>query len=118
MANTIPSAATGSKSGPLEHAFIRTLILGTESEGYKSLCNSIAKAKKPDYASIKAPLLLLQGAQDKTAPLEGSQAIVDAYGTNDASKKSKMIDDIGHWHCVESPEDVQRDILAFVGIFF
>lgn len=50
-------AATGSKAGPLHHAFIRALILGTSVEGYISLCGVIADAKPPDYASVNVPLL-------------------------------------------------------------
>jgi pimeloyl-ACP methyl ester carboxylesterase len=114
LANTIPKGATGSKSGPIHHAFIRSLILGTRPEGYISLCSSISKARKPNYSAVKAPLLLLAGGDDKTAPLASSQAILEAYGTESQKKTLEILDGVGHWHCVEAPEEVSRFILAFI----
>jgi len=114
LANTIPAAATGSKAGSLQHAFIRSLILGTSSEGYMSLCNVIAKAAKPEYGNVKVPLLVLVGSEDKTAPLSGSEAILNAYGTSKDEKKIEILEGIGHWHCVEAPEVVSGHILRFV----
>jgi pimeloyl-ACP methyl ester carboxylesterase len=77
------------------------------------LCNVIATATKPDYASIEVPLLILAGEEDKSAPLSGSEAILEAYGTEKSQKKLKILEGIGHWHCVEAPEEVSREILAF-----
>ncbi|KAE9363563.1 3-oxoadipate enol-lactone hydrolase-like protein [Stipitochalara longipes BDJ] len=115
LANNIPTGATGSKAGPLQHAFIRSLILGTSSEGYISLCNVIAKASKPDYSSIEAPLLILVGAEDKTAPLASSEAILNTYGTSKERKKLEILDGVGHWHCVEAVDDVARHLVTFIG---
>lgn len=114
MANTIPTAATGSKASSLQHAFIRSLILGTSSEGYISLCNAIARAAKPHYSKIEVPSLILVGAEDKTAPLSGSEAILNAYGTKKGEKRIDILDGVGHWHCVEAPEDVGKRISGFI----
>jgi pimeloyl-ACP methyl ester carboxylesterase len=114
LANSIPTAATGPKAGPLQHAFIRSLILGTSVEGYISLCGAIADAKVPDYASIKVPLLILVGGKDKTAPLSGCKEILKAYGTDVLEKRLEIVDEIGHWHCVEDPDFIASRVLSFI----
>lgn len=81
LANSIPTSATGTKSEPLQHAFIRSLILGTSNEGYISLCTVIAEATKLDYKSINVPLLIIAGSDDRTASLASSEEILEEYGT-------------------------------------
>jgi len=114
LANTIPTGVTGSKAGPLQHAFIRSLILGTSPEGYMSLCSVIADAEQPDYGSIKVPLLILAGEDDKTAPLSFSKAIAEGYGMSESKKSIEVLNGVGHWHCVEAPDEVGRLILSFL----
>ena len=78
MADEIPKAATGSKSTPVHHAFIRALLLAQQAEGYASLCNVIAEAKAPRYEDISCPILALAGSDDKTSPLKNVQEIYNA----------------------------------------
>jgi pimeloyl-ACP methyl ester carboxylesterase len=118
LANTIPAGATASASVPLQHAFIRSLILGTTPEGYMSLCRSIATAKTPNYSAIRAPLLILAGDEDKAAPLPSSQVIFDEYGTQKEKKKIEILPKVGHWHCVEAPELVSAHIIDFIETIF
>jgi len=94
------------------------LILGTSPEGYISLCNVIAKASKPEYSNITVPLLILVGSEDKTAPLSGAEAILNAYGTSKDEKKIEILDGICHWHCVEAPEAVGQRVLDFNRFLF
>ncbi|RDW91963.1 hypothetical protein BP5796_01357 [Coleophoma crateriformis] len=114
LAETVPTSATGSASTALHHAFIRALILGTSPEGYASLCKVIATAAPPDYQSIKVPLLILAGANDKTAPLAGSQAILDSYGTPESEKQIEILQGVGHWHCIENPDMVKVHLSRFL----
>ncbi|KUJ16733.1 putative alpha/beta hydrolase [Mollisia scopiformis] len=123
LADSIPSAATGSKSSSLHHAFIRSLILGTSQEGYVALCNLIASADRPEYGEIKIPLLMLVGEDDKTSPLAGCEAILRAYGTGGAEegemggredKRLVVLKGVGHWHCVEDGEGVMRHLKGFL----
>jgi pimeloyl-ACP methyl ester carboxylesterase len=79
-----------------------------------SLCNVIAKASKPSSDNIKVPLVILVGSDDKTAPLTGAEAILNAYGTSKDRKKIEILEGVGHWHCVEAPEDVARHLVRFV----
>ncbi|KAH6666997.1 3-oxoadipate enol-lactone hydrolase-like protein [Halenospora varia] len=114
LAKSIPEAATGKLSTALHHAFIRNLIIRTSAEGYMSLCRVISTAKGPRYEAITAPLLLIAGSDDKTAPMEGCEAIVQRYATNKALKCIKVLDGIGHWHCIEAGDVVAKHIKNFV----
>ncbi|KAH8646992.1 3-oxoadipate enol-lactone hydrolase-like protein [Tricladium varicosporioides] len=114
LANSIPTAATGSWSTSLHHAFIRSLILGTSPEGYVSLCTVIARAKEPNYSAITVPLLLLAGEDDKTSPLESSKSIFESYGTSSAKKRLEILKGVGHWHCVEAPDRVGSLATEFI----
>lgn len=114
LANTTPKAATGRNSTPLHHAFIRSLILGTEPEGYISLCNAIATAKPPQYSNIKVPLLIIAGSDDQTAPRSGCELILKGYGTRDEEKRIVELDGVGHWHVIEDYEKVGGLIVDFV----
>ncbi|KAJ4245010.1 hypothetical protein NW762_014216 [Fusarium torreyae] len=77
MAKTIPFAATGSKSTLTQKAFIRALLLSQKPEGYIALCQAIAKADLPSYSSIKCPLLILAGEEDKTSPVPDAKKILN-----------------------------------------
>lgn len=77
MADTIPSAATGSKSSLTQKAFIRSLILSQKPEGYNSLCRVIAEAGRPNYSDARSPLLILAGEEDKTSPVTDARVIHD-----------------------------------------
>ncbi len=114
LAGSIPHSATGKKSGPLQYAFIRSLILGTSAEGYISLCRVISNAKQPSYEAITVPLLILAGEDDKTAPLPMSEAILDGYGTSQSNKGIKKLADVGHWHCIEAWAEVGHHIGVFL----
>lgn len=114
LAKSIPAAATGKLSTPLHHAFVRNLIIRTSTEGYMSLCRVISTAKVPDYEAITVPLLLIAGSDDKTAPMEGCEEIVRRYGTSKALKCLKVLDGVGHWHCIEAGAVVAKHIKDFV----
>ncbi|KAB5576485.1 Alpha/Beta hydrolase protein [Coniochaeta sp. 2T2.1] len=113
LALSIPAAATGSKASPLVHAFIRALLLASSPDGYISLCRAIAEARVPDYGSIKAPLLIIAGGEDKSAPVEGSTYILEQYGS--AKKEQMVLDGVGHWHVLEAYDDVAKLVGDFVG---
>jgi pimeloyl-ACP methyl ester carboxylesterase len=111
MANTIPEAATGSRSTPLHKAFIRELLLGQNPLGYISLCRVISAATAPDYAAVKAPFLLIAGEEDKSAPLDGCKHIIG--NVTSQNKKIEVLPGVGHWHCIEAGEEVGKLIAEF-----
>ena len=112
LSNTIPTSATNAKSTALQKSLIRELIIGQDPKSYASHCQVIVDAKEPDFRSIKVPALILAGEEDKSAPLEGCQFIHDNLGSS--QKELKVMDGVGHWHCVEAGEMVGREIKAFV----
>lgn len=111
MADSIPKAATGSKSTSLHHAFIRELILGQNPAGYIANCKAIINAEKPDYAAIKAPFIAITGQDDRSAPLDGCKAILDRLSS--PRKSLTVLEGVGHWHCIEASEEVGRAISEF-----
>ncbi|KAJ5551506.1 Alpha/beta hydrolase fold-1 [Penicillium sp. DV-2018c] len=113
MANTIPYAAVGSRSTPLQKAFIRELILGQSPEGYAALCRAIASAEAPDYTAVKAPFLLIAGEEDKSASMEGCRHIYEHVSSQ--WKSLEVLKGVGHWHCIEAADEVGALIVSFVG---
>lgn len=111
MANTIPQAATGSKSSPLHKAFIRELLLGQDPKGYISLCNAIRTAHAPNYEAVKVPYLLIAGVEDKSAPLDGCKHIFEHLASQ--SKRIEVLSGVGHWHCIEASDEVGKLISDF-----
>ncbi|KAK2604775.1 hypothetical protein N8I77_007675 [Diaporthe amygdali] len=114
MANTIPTAATGAKAGPLVTAFIRELLLGQDKAGYLSNCRVIANATRPRYESVQCPVLLLAGEEDKSAPLETSKKMFEEFGTETSKKQLEVLSGVGHWHCIEAPAVVGDKIVEFL----
>jgi pimeloyl-ACP methyl ester carboxylesterase len=111
MANTVPTAATGSRSTPLQKAFIRELLLAQDPLGYVSLCRAISTASAPDYAAVKAPLLMIAGEEDKSAPLDGCKHILAQVAS--PTKKLEILPGVGHWHCIEASDEVGQLIVNF-----
>ncbi|KAF7588389.1 hypothetical protein BBP40_005749 [Aspergillus hancockii] len=112
MANSIPYQATGSGSSSLARSFIRELLIGQNPKGYAALCNAIANAPEIDYSAVKTPFLLIAGEEDKSVPLEGCQYIFDRVSSTD--KKLEVLAKVGHWHCIEAPEEVGKAIAQFI----
>jgi hypothetical protein len=77
MAKVIPFAATGKNSTPTHKAFIRTLLLSQNKEGYIGLCKAIAEAQRPAYSDGHCPLLIIGGDEDRTSPVADSTEILD-----------------------------------------
>ncbi|CAG7949034.1 unnamed protein product [Penicillium nalgiovense] len=111
MANTIPFGAVGSRSTPLQKAFIRELILGQDPKGYAALCRAIATAKPADYAAVHAPFLLIAGDEDKSASMEGCQHIF--HHISSEQKSLEVLKGVGHWHCIEAADEVGGLIAKF-----
>lgn len=111
MADSIPQAAVGKNASPLVKAVIRELLLGQDPAGYISNCRVIVNAKPPNYSKISIPVLILAGEEDKSAPLEGCKKMFEEIGTSE--KRMEVMQGIGHWHCLEAPEQVIELIQTF-----
>jgi pimeloyl-ACP methyl ester carboxylesterase len=111
MANTIPYAATGPKTTPTMQAFIREMLLSQSVEGYTLNCKAIEEATPPEYGKVTSPVYIIAGSEDKSAPVNGCELIMGEIATND--KTLEVLDGVGHWHCVETPEKVGGLLKAF-----
>ncbi|KEF56928.1 uncharacterized protein A1O9_07118 [Exophiala aquamarina CBS 119918] len=114
MANTIPNAATGPRATTLQKAFIREMLLSQDPSGYIANCRAIEHASPPDYAGAKCPMLIIAGDVDKSAPLAGCEYILSQLGTDPARKRLEVLKGVGHWHCVEAPEEAGTLVKEFV----
>ncbi|KAE8144319.1 Alpha/Beta hydrolase protein [Aspergillus avenaceus] len=112
MANSIPYQATGLGASTLAKSFIRELVISQNPKGYAALCKAIANAPKIDYSAIKVPFLLIAGEEDKSASLEGCQYIFGRVSSE--NKKMEVLANVGHWHCVEAPDEVGKTISEFI----
>jgi 2-keto-4-pentenoate hydratase/2-oxohepta-3-ene-1,7-dioic acid hydratase in catechol pathway/alpha-beta hydrolase superfamily lysophospholipase len=113
VADTIVSVATSEETRterPLAAALVRELLLGQDPDGYAAACEALAVAEEPDFAGIKAPVLLLTGSDDKTSP----PAVNDDIFALLSKARLHVIEGIGHWHTLEAPEDVTRHLREFL----
>ncbi|KAK5110245.1 hypothetical protein LTR85_001304 [Meristemomyces frigidus] len=116
LADTIPTSATGSKSTPLQRAFVRELIMGQDPSSYASHCKVIMDMQEPKggFGTITCPALIVAGEEDKSAPLEGCQFIHEHLGSS--KKDLKVLQGVGHWHCIEAGDRVAQEIATFCSI--
>lgn len=112
MANVIPSAATGPRATALQKAFIREMLLAQDPNGYIANCHAIELAVPPEYGAVKVPMLIIAGQEDKSAPVAGCEHILSQLGS--LSKRLQILPGVGHWHCVEAPDEVGRLMLQFI----
>lgn len=106
MANTIPNGATGSKATATQKGFIREMLMAQDPAGYIANCRAIELATPPEYSKVKCPLLIIAGDEDKSAPLAGCEKIFGQLGTESERKRLAVLKGVGHWHCVEAPDEV------------
>ncbi|MFF5587973.1 alpha/beta fold hydrolase [Streptomyces hygroscopicus] len=113
VADTIVSVATSEQTRtqrPLAAALVRELLLGQDPEGYAAACEALAAAEEPDFASIKAPALLLTGSEDRTSP----PAVNDDIFALLPKATLHILEGIGHWHTLEASDDVTRRLQEFL----
>ncbi|KAH9844978.1 Ndr family [Teratosphaeria destructans] len=113
LANSIPTAATNARSTPLQRALIRELIINQDPNGYAAHCAAIQNIQEPSggYSVVKTPALILAGDEDKSAPMEGCEYILQHLGSS--KKELKTLQGVGHWHCIEAADRVAQEMDAF-----
>lgn len=116
MANVIPDAATGPNATALQKSFIREMLMAQDPEGYCANCRAIESATPPDYASVQCPVYIIGGSADKSAPASGCQLIHDAL-VNARERKIDIINDMGHWYCVEDPDKIGKSVASWCSRF-
>jgi pimeloyl-ACP methyl ester carboxylesterase len=86
------------------------MLFRQDPEGYAACCEALANAVTPDYAGVKAPVLLIAGTQDKVSPPELSESLSKEI----SSAEVEVIPEIGHWHAVEAAAQVTSALRAFL----
>lgn len=86
-----------------EVARMRTMVAATPAEGYAACCEVVAKTDlRPDLSAIRAPTLVIVGAQDPAVPLERAEQL--EAGITDA--RLAVVEDAAHLAVVEQPDEV------------
>ncbi|KAF2154231.1 alpha/beta-hydrolase [Myriangium duriaei CBS 260.36] len=114
LADAIPWMAVGSNATGLQRALIRELILRNDPYGYTSLCRVIVGALEhlPKYEDVHCPTLILAGAEDKNPTVKMCETILDALSSK--NKEIKVLDSVGHWTCIEAPDQAGQAIKTFL----
>lgn len=90
-------------------AWIRSLLLATQPEGYAGACEALASMDlRDDLPRIDAPTLLIAGAEDPATPPELSREIARRI----TSAEVVVIPGASHLATVEQPEAITGQILA------
>ena len=113
MATAVASAASSPRTQaerPELVGYIRELLLGQDREGYARACDALAVATAVPLASIRAPTLLIAGADDKIAPPAQCEAMAGEL----ARGKLVVLDGCGHWIAIEAAQRVNAAIRQFV----
>ncbi len=111
LADGVSSAALSPGAEPLHRAFVRALVSATTPAGYVAMCNVIVNATPATYANVRQPVLIIAGADDKSAPYEGCVQVIEEGLPN---VEIKVLEKVGHWHCIEASTRVADLIAAFL----
>jgi 3-oxoadipate enol-lactonase len=83
----------------------RRMLVSSPPEGYASCCEALADIDLRDQlAAIKAPTLVVAGAEDVATPVEHAEAIMGAV----ENARLAVIDGAAHLANVERPDEVTR----------
>jgi 3-oxoadipate enol-lactonase len=89
-------------------ARIREMLVATPAEGYAASCEALAECDlRAELGSIRAPTLVLAGADDPATPPEQAEQLVAAI----PGSRLVVIPDTAHFANVEKPEAFNRAIL-------
>ncbi|WP_017973172.1 alpha/beta fold hydrolase [Actinopolyspora halophila] len=77
------------------------------AESYRS---SISAAVEDHVDRVKSPTLLIAGATDEIAPLEGQRRLVGRF----VDGRLRVLDEVGHLVHYEAPEHAAREIRSFL----
>jgi 3-oxoadipate enol-lactonase len=91
-------------------AFVRELLTRQPVEGYARSCEAMAAAIAADVGAIRAPVLLIAGADDAISPVANSEGLAADL----ADARVHVLEQCGHWHPIEQPAAVSRALREFL----
>jgi len=84
---------------------MRTMIASTPREGYTACCEVVGRTDlRPDLAAIRAPTLIVAGAEDPAV----SSEMVETLAKGIAGSRVEVLDPAAHLANVERPAEVSR----------
>ncbi|KZO98402.1 hypothetical protein CALVIDRAFT_535495 [Calocera viscosa TUFC12733] len=114
VADTIVAAATAPYCPSIVTSFAREMLTAQNAEGYARHCEALATAENPDWTMLRGkPILCIAGVADKVSPVANSEGYADLVG-HAAKVKVVKLEDCGHWHALEKPEEVVKAIQQFL----
>lgn len=106
-----PSFAATARAGALREA-MRAL----SAEGYAACCEAIAAMDlRPLLAVVRAPTLVIAGADDRATPPDMGRAIADAVNKGGGSARMQVVDGAAHLAGVERAGRVTDLLLEHFG---
>jgi 3-oxoadipate enol-lactonase len=101
-----PGFAAGQPQAVAEY---RAMLTSTPAAGYAACCDAIAAMDlRDDLTMVKAPTLVVAGADDPATPVEHARAIVERV----PSARLCVVGDAAHLANVEQPEHVTQLLLG------
>ena len=91
-------------------AFVRELLTRQPVEGDARSCEAMAAAIAADVGAVRAPVLLIAGADDAISPVANSEGLAADL----ADARVHVIEQCGHWHPIEQPAAVSRSLREFL----
>ncbi len=92
-------------------AHYRAMVAATDPDGYAACCEAIAAMDlRPGLATVRAPTLVISGAQDPSIPAEHGRAIADAI----PGARFELLDPGAHVASVERAAAVNDLIAGFM----
>jgi 3-oxoadipate enol-lactonase len=93
---------------PEVKAWLRAMLVDTSADGYAACCGAIERMDlRDDLAAIRAPTLVISGAQDASTPPERQALIARAI----TGARHEIVDPAAHMTAIEQPNSVNRLIL-------
>lgn len=84
-------------------------LLRVPTEGYAGCCEAIAAMDlRPLLGAIRAPTLVIAGANDSATPVDHAMTIVDGIQSSGTSARAEIVTDAAHLANVERPDEVGR----------
>lgn len=112
IADTVAAAGTSSDTKvnhPGAVAFVRESLMAQNPEGYARNCEALANARAADHSSIRCPVLLVTGEEDRSAPVAVARALESAM----RGAELQLLPGCGHWATVERPKQVNYAMSLF-----
>jgi 3-oxoadipate enol-lactonase len=113
IADAVAAAGTAADvkvNQPTAVAFVRESLMAQNPEGYARNCEALADARAADHSSIRCPVLLITGEEDRSAPVAVARTLASAI--DDA--ELELLPGCGHWATIERPKQVNYLMSLFI----